>query len=195
MYIVAGLGNPGKKYQFTRHNIGYQAIDLLSSHFNIRVDELKCMSLIGRGSIDDSTEVVLARPLTYMNRSGQAIKCLKEFFKVSISEIIVIYDDMDIPPGFVRIKPSGGAGGHRGIESIINHLGSNQFGRIRIGIGRPEGGQSEVDYVLSPFDEIQKKLVDEKLKLLPEIITSIINRGYNYAMSTYNRRIRFSEQK
>ncbi len=194
MYIIAGLGNPGKKYQSTRHNVGFQAIELLSIHFNISVDELKCMSLIGRGSIGD-TEVVLAKPLTYMNKSGLAIKCLKDFFKVSSSEIIVIYDDMDIPPGSVRVKPSGGAGGHRGVESIIQSLNSREFGRLRIGIGRPETGQSEVDYVLSPFDEIQEKLVNEKLKLLPEIITSIINRGYNYTMSTYNQRISLSEKK
>lgn len=194
MYIIVGLGNPDKKYQLTRHNIGFQAIELLASHFNISVDELKCMSLIGRGSIDD-TEIILAKPLTYMNKSGQTVKCLKDFFKVKNSEIIIIYDDMDIPSGFVRVKPSGGAGGHRGIESIINYLDTREFGRIRIGIDRPEAGQSEVDFVLSPFDEIQEKLVSEKLRLLPEMISSIINRGYNYTMSTYNRKITLSEKK
>lgn len=194
MYLVAGLGNPRKKYQRSRHNVGFQAIELLASHFNIRVDELKCMSLIGKGTIS-GTEVVLAKPLTFMNKSGQAIMCLKEFLNVDNSKIIVIYDDMDLPPGYLRIKPSGGSGGHKGVESIINYLKSNQFGRIRIGIGRPEGGQSEVDYVLGPFDEIQEKLVSEKLKLLPEIITAIITRGYNYTMSTYNRKVSLSEQR
>lgn len=186
MFLIAGLGNPGEEYAETRHNIGFKAIDILSTHYRIPLKELKCRSLIGRGRIAGN-EVVLAKPLTYMNNSGEAIKCLMQKFGLRENEVLVIYDDLDLPAGVLRIRPAGGSGGHRGIESIIKAIGTNRFGRIRIGIGRPDDGD-EVGYVLSPFTDEEKALMDEKLKLIPEIVASLFTRGYNFTMSNYNRR-------
>lgn len=186
MFLIAGLGNPGEEYAETRHNIGFKAVDILSQHYRIPLKELKCHSLIGRGRIAGN-EVILAKPLTFMNNSGEAIKCLMQKFALQENEVLVIYDDLDLPHGVLRIRPAGGSGGHKGIESIIKALGTNRFGRIRIGIGRPEDG-NEVDYVLSPFTDEERAIIEEKLKLIPEVVASLLTRGYNFTMSTYNRR-------
>lgn len=186
MFLIAGLGNPGEEYADTRHNIGFKAIDVLSARFRIELKELKCRSLVGKGRIAGK-EVILAKPLTYMNNSGEAVICLKQMFNLDNDGIIVIYDDLDLPLGTLRVRPSGGSGGHKGLDSIINALGTSHFGRIRIGIDRPDEG-NEVDYVLSSFTEEEKAVMEEKLKLIPEIVASLLTRGYNYTMSTYNRR-------
>lgn len=188
MFLIVGLGNPGKKYQGTRHNVGYLALDILSVSLNIKMEELKCMSLVGEGLMAGE-KVVLAKPLTYMNESGVAVSCLKSLFKLNVSNIIVIFDDMDLPVGYIRVKPSGGSGGHKGVDSISKALGSYDFGRVRIGIGRSLSGD-EVKHVLSPFTNEEQKEIQEKLSELPEIISSIFTKGYNYTMSTFNKRVK-----
>lgn len=187
MYLIAGLGNPGKKYKGTRHNIGFAAVDVLSDVYHIELEELICEAITGRGSIAE-TDVLLAKPISFVNKSGRPIQCLKDKFNIENKKIVVIYDDLDLPLGNIRIKPKGGSGGHKGVSSIIDMLDTNEFGRIRIGIGRPNH-IGEVDYVLSPFKGNELRDVKEQLELIPEVVKKLIQRGYNYTMSTYNTRL------
>lgn len=186
MWLIVGLGNPGVEYARTRHNAGFMAVDVLAAASRAKVDELVCYSLVGRGRLAGA-ELVLAKPVTFMNRSGEAVRCLVERYGLDLSRLLVVYDDMDLPTGTVRLKQAGGSGGHRGMESIIGALGTSQFGRLRIGIGKPPKG-AEVDYVLSPFADAEEELVRTQLERLPELVGALVTRGYNYAMSTFNRR-------
>jgi PTH1 family peptidyl-tRNA hydrolase len=186
MWLIVGLGNPGAEYALTRHNAGFMAVDVLASAARVTIDELQCYSLIGKGRFAGEP-VVLAKPLTFMNRSGEAVSCLLKLLKLGPSNLLVIHDDMDLPCGTLRLKPAGGAGGHKGMESIIQAIGTSEFGRLRIGIGKPARGK-EIDYVLSPFSEEEYALVSEQLSRVPEIVGSLLARGYNYTMSTYNKK-------
>ena len=139
MYLIVGLGNPGAKYQFTRHNTGFNAVEVLAQRLEIRLDKLKCKARIGEGRLGDE-RVVLAQPQTYMNLSGESVRELLNWYKCPLEHMIVIYDDIDLPPGRIRIRAKGSAGTHNGMRNIIYQLGRDDFPRVRIGIGRqPEG--------------------------------------------------------
>ncbi|KUK14476.1 MAG: aminoacyl-tRNA hydrolase [Synergistetes bacterium] len=181
MIIIAGLGNPGSKYEFTRHNFGFRVIDYLAGRWNIKVDRYECRSLVGKK--DDN--LILVKPLTYMNRSGEALRELVVKYKVSPRDVLVIYDDLYLPFGSIRIRKSGGSGGHKGMESIILALGTEEIPRIRLGIGPPPPSGYEY-YVLSEFTDREIKLLPMVLKKVAEAVEFILNEGIEKAMSLYN---------
>ena len=188
MKVIVGLGNPGPSYAGNRHHVGFRCVDYLSRKHDIPINKrrlrLKSINaLYGTGEIA-GTPVVLARPRTYMNLSGTAVAQLVRRFDVSLSDLIVIYDDMDLPTGKIRLRPGGGAGGHNGAASIIASLGSEDFTRIRIGIGRPDG--DEVSYVLSDFAATEKNAIKEALALAADAIGCILTEGLEAAMNRYN---------
>ncbi|HKL12802.1 MAG TPA: aminoacyl-tRNA hydrolase [Halanaerobiales bacterium] len=182
--LIVGLGNPGEKYSETRHNVGFMAIKQLAEEFNILNVDKDCEALVADGKIED-TKVILAQPLTYMNKSGRAVSKLIDKYDISLKDLIVIYDDLDLPAGKIRIKGSGGSGGHKGIKSIIEYMDSNEITRIRIGIGRP----LEIDvteYVLHEFNEDQIKRINQALKKVDDIILELIKDDLDSAMNKFN---------
>lgn len=187
MYIIVGLGNPGKQYEKTRHNIGFDFIDTLADKYNISVLEAKFKALIGKGVIEGQ-KVILAKPLTYMNLSGESIRQLIDYYKVDEeSELIVVYDDISLNPGGLRIRAKGSAGGHNGIKNIIQHLGHDKFMRIKVGVGEKPKGWDLVDYVLGRFTTDDRKLVDEAVNVAVEATTIMITEGIDEAMNRCNR--------
>ncbi|MBI5178328.1 MAG: aminoacyl-tRNA hydrolase [Nitrospinae bacterium] len=163
MKLLVGLGNPGPKYAKTRHNAGFMAVDLIAQSLNAAFDRDMCSSLIARGTAGNE-DIVLAKPQTYMNLSGGAVAALMRKFSLRPEDITVIHDDIDIPPGKVKEKTGGGSGGHNGVSSIAERLGTPEFRRIRIGVGRPSAGMDAAEYVLSPFEADEKPLIAEALQ-------------------------------
>lgn len=189
MYIIAGLGNPGRQYAHTRHNVGYDTIDLLAEKYHIDVDTGKFKGLIGKGAIEGQ-KVILVKPLTYMNLSGECIREVLNFYKADErSELIVIYDDISLAPGQLRIREKGSAGGHNGIKSIISHLGGQEFLRIKVGIGEKPEGWDLADYVLSRFTPEERKTLDEALKRAAEAAVCMMTEGTEAAMNQFNRKV------
>ena len=169
MYIIAGLGNPGKKYEGTRHNIGWQVMDELADKHRIRIMESRFKGLVGKGVIGGE-KVLLLKPLTYMNLSGESIGEAVRFYKIDeTSRLIVVSDDISLDVGQLRMRKKGSAGGHNGLKNIISHLGSEEFMRIRIGVGDKPAGSDLVDYVLGSFSKEEKKILDEtkEMRCLP----------------------------
>ena len=189
MYIIAGLGNPGRQYAHTRHNVGFDAIDVLAEKYNIKVENAKGRALTGSGRIEGQS-VLLVKPLTYMNLSGESIRALTDFYKIDeTSQLIVIYDDISLPPGQLRIREKGSAGGHNGIKSIISHLGGQEFLRIKVGVGEKPAGWDLADYVLSRFAEDDRKKVEEALERAADVAVCLMTDGVEAAMNEYNRKV------
>lgn len=163
MYLIVGLGNPGNRYRFTRHNIGFMVLEKLAQELDIDLKQRSFDAVWGKGKIN-GTDILLAMPQTYMNLSGTAVRQLVAFFKADVSNLIVIHDDLDLSFGTIRLKTGGGNAGHKGLASITENLGSSDFMRVRIGIGRPSDKSRIEGYVLEPFKS------DEELSMLPEII-------------------------
>lgn len=187
MFLVAGLGNPGPKYEATRHNVGFLTVDRLARDFNVPVAKLMFKALVGQITFG-GTKIVLAKPQTYMNLSGNAVAGLLGWFKQLPSELVVIYDDMDLPVGSIRIKAKGGHGGHRGMMSIVEQLGTNEFIRVRIGIGRPDIPEMETaDWVLGRFSAEEEPVVKKVVEAAAQAVKSIITDGVEIAMNKYNR--------
>jgi PTH1 family peptidyl-tRNA hydrolase len=184
MYLVVGLGNPGREYEGTRHNVGFMVIDVLSKMLGIEVSRLKFKSLMGEGHFKGE-KLVLLKPQTFMNLSGEALYDAVNFYKLPLENVIVIYDDKDLDVGKIRIRRKGSSGGHNGMNSIIYLLGSEDFPRIRIGIGRPEQGDL-VAHVLGKFNENEKKVIEEAVKKAAEAVIDIIENGIEHAMSRFN---------
>ena len=188
MRIIIGLGNPAREYQATRHNIGFDTIIRLSDEYNIPLDFKKHKAICGRGYIGGE-KVVLAQPQTYMNLSGESVRELVDFYKVTNEEIIVIYDDVALDVGQLRIRPKGSAGGHNGIKSIIAHLGTQEFPRIRIGVGEKPKNWDLADYVLGRFADEEQPVIREALGRAANACKCIITDGIEEAMNRYNRRL------
>ena len=184
-YLVAGLGNPGSAYRENRHNIGFMVINALAKELDIQIKRVKFKALIGTGKLG-TRSLILAKPQTYMNASGGSISPLVRYFKVPITNLIIIHDDLDLPLGAIRIRPAGGTGGQKGMGSIITSLGSQEIPRMRIGIGRPPGRMSPADYVLQDFDANQKPLRDEVVDQAVKAVITFINEGLEKTMNTYN---------
>lgn len=187
MYIIVGLGNPTKEYQATRHNIGWDAITRISEDYRIPLDYKKHKAICGKGYIEGQ-KVILAQPLTYMNLSGESVRELIDFYKVSPEEIIVIYDDISLEVGQLRIRKKGSAGGHNGIKSIISHLGTDEFPRIKVGVGDKPKGWDLADYVLSRFTKEENEVIREALKTTSEACRMITEGDLDAAMNLYNRK-------
>lgn len=191
--LIVGLGNPGSKYEQTRHNIGFAAIDSLAQSWRIPLSEnRKFQGIFGEGRAPNGDKIRLLKPLTYMNLSGQSIRAVTDWFKLPPESVLIIYDDMDLPVGKLRLRLSGSAGGHNGMKSAIAHLGSQNFPRLRIGIGNPKNqpnaNSETISHVLGRFSQAETQAIGEVLKLTQEAIELSLKQGLPKAMSLYNNR-------
>ena len=187
MKIVIGLGNPGRKYERTRHNAGFLAIDELARAARIELGLEKCHALLGKGALG-TENVVLAKPQTYMNDSGRSVAALLKDCYASAAELIVLHDELDLSLGTVRVKTGGGHGGHNGLRSIIEYLGTADFVRVRIGIGRPVPGMDTADYVLSPFSPEEREAAATATANAAEAVRVIVAQGIAKAMNQFNQK-------
>ncbi len=185
MYIIAGLGNPGRQYEKTRHNAGFMALDALADQLGIAVEEKKHKGLCGRGVIGGE-KVLLLKPQTFMNLSGESIRAAADFYKVDPEHIMVIYDDISLEPGQLRLRKKGSAGGHNGIKSIIACLGTQEFPRIKVGVGAKPDRMDLADYVLGHFSQIEERIMEDAAKEAGQAAQSIIMDGMESAMNRYN---------
>jgi peptidyl-tRNA hydrolase, PTH1 family len=184
--LIVGLGNPGKRYERTRHNLGFLVVDRLAQQHRIDVKKKLCDALVGDWR-DDGERIVLAKPQTFMNRSGLAVKGLLHEYCGTAGDLLVAYDDLDLPLGRIRIRAKGSAAGHRGILSILENLGGAPFSRLRVGIGRPPEGVDPADYVLSPFSSEQVAERDTVVGRAAEALECFLRDGPQRAMEVYNR--------
>ena len=187
MKLIVGLGNPGEKYRFTRHNSGFLVIERLAAKYNIKLDKIGCKAVYGKGRIC-TEEVVLALPQTYMNESGVSVKQLMSNFGVQIDDLIIIYDDVDIEPGSMRIRLNGSAGTHNGMRSVIYHIENDNFKRIRMGIGKAPLHSDIIDHVLGIFSDDEMALFSACCDDAVDAIALIISRGCDFAMNKYNKK-------
>lgn len=185
MKIIIGLGNPTAEYQGTRHNVGFSVIYNISDKFDIKVDTKKHKALIGKGIINGE-KVILAMPMTYMNLSGESVRELVDYYKCDVDDIIVIYDDISLDVGKLRIRKKGSAGGHNGIKNIISHLGTQEFTRIKVGVGEKPKHMDLADYVLGRFSESERPIIREGVDKAREAVEMILSKGPDAAMNQFN---------
>ena len=183
-FLIVGLGNPGRKYRGNRHNIGFMALDALAAAYKIESSKVQNKAIVGNGRIQNQN-VILAKPQTYMNSSGDAVGPLARYYKVPPENVLVIYDELDLPFGTIRLREKGGTGGHNGMKSIINHLGQD-FPRVRLGIGRPPGQMPVPAYVLQDFGKDDLPLLDDVLAEAIRAIETYLREGIQLAMSRHN---------
>jgi PTH1 family peptidyl-tRNA hydrolase len=184
-WIIIGLGNPGRKYRPTKHNVGFRIVDRFAEKKGIRLKRRLGKVQIGEGRVG-AERVVIAKPLTYMNRSGAVVRKLIKELGIPLDHLVVVHDDLDLASGRIKIKEGGGHGGHKGVSSIIEQVGSTDFLRVKVGIDKPQTPEEGADYVLTPFDNEQIPLVDESMKQASEAIEAIVVSGKAKAMSMYN---------
>jgi PTH1 family peptidyl-tRNA hydrolase len=186
--LVVGLGNPGSEYESTPHNLGFLVVDRLAAQCGIRIKRKDSMALVGSGAVE-GCPALLAKPQTYMNLSGRSVRALLEKYSVSPADMLVVYDDLDLPWQTIRIRARGSAGGHHGVESVSSEIGTTEFPRVRLGIAgyRVSDG---AEFVLAPFRRAQKKELDELLDLAAQAVASIISEGVEKSMAKFNRRAR-----
>jgi len=184
-FLIVGLGNPGPDYRQNRHNVGFMVVNALASTLDIPIQRVEMRALVGKG-LFDGERLILAKPQTYMNKSGQAVASLARFYKIPPEQIMVIHDDLDLPFGTLRLRPFGGTGGQRGMESIVAKLGTRDFPRLRVGIGRPPGRMDPADYVLHDFDPDQETFLPEIFDRAVKAIRRFITSGIEMAMNEFN---------
>ena len=187
MYLIAGLGNPTREYEKTRHNVGFETIDILAGKAGTTVTEKKHKALYGKGYIGGQ-KVILAKPQTYMNLSGESIREIADFYKIEPENIIILCDDINLSEGQLRIRLKGSAGGHNGLKNIISHLGTQEFPRIRIGVGEKPRGMDLADYVLGRFPKEQQAVMEEAYRDAADAACMMIEEGADAAMNHYNRK-------
>lgn len=186
MYLIVGLGNPGKDYEKTRHNVGFDTADALIDEYSILQSGVKFNAMYGKGMINGE-KVLVAKPLTYMNLSGEAVRGLVDYFKIDVKEeLIIVYDDIDLEPGNIRVRAKGSAGGHNGMKSIIQHLGTQEFARVRVGVGAKPKGWDLADHVLGHFSKEDRVLIDESVKRACKAVACFVENGIDTAMNQYN---------
>lgn len=185
MKIIAGLGNPGDRFAGTRHNVGFSTIVYLGDKYDIRFTEKKHKAVFGKGIIEGE-KVILAMPQTYMNSSGESVRELVDYYKCGLEDIIIIYDDIDLPLGKIRIRERGSAGGHNGMKDIVSHLGSQDFVRVRVGVGKKPDNMDLVDYVLSRFSKDELPLIRIGCEQACDAVSVILRDGAAAAMNLYN---------
>lgn len=183
MKVIVGLGNPGRKYSETRHNIGFKVLEELARRHGVQKEESRFDAIIGHISLNGH-KVLLVKPLTYMNLSGKAVQPLLHWYKAELSNLIVVYDDMDLPVGTLRLRAEGGSGGHKGLTNIIERLASREFARLRLGIGRPDG--EAIDWVLGTFGPEEKEIVAEMVTRAADALECWNAQGIVKAMNEYN---------
>jgi PTH1 family peptidyl-tRNA hydrolase len=184
-YLIAGFGNPGREYRNTRHNVGFRLIDSVVSEFNTKLTKVQFKAMTGTIELDNA-RIILAKPQTFMNLSGQAVAALMRFYKIPLDKVLVAHDDIDLPLGTIRIRPGGGSGGQKGLASTIEKLGTQDFPRMRIGIGRPSGSQEAAGYVLQEFSNADEKVLLDVLPQGVQAIKVFIADGLEAAMTRYN---------
>ena len=184
MKLIVGLGNPGKKYEGTRHNMGFMAVDLFSDVSKIDIDREAFQGLLGRGKVLDQ-DVMLFKPTTFMNLSGNAVREVVNYFKIDVNDVVVIYDDMALAPGTIRLRLGGSSGGQKGMQNIIEQLGTDKIKRIRVGIGEPD--DSAIDYVLSKPLKEEKVLIDQALEKAKDALVMYLKKGFEVAMNNFNK--------
>lgn len=185
MYLIIGLGNPEKDYSKTRHNMGFNVVNKVAEKYGIEINKKKFDSLYGEGIIENE-KVILLKPQTYMNLSGKAIIQAVNFYKIPLENICVIYDDMDIAPGIIKIRKKGGAGSHNGMKSVVAELKSEDFARIRVGIGTPKFKEDSINYVIGAIPQEELIILDEGTTKAAEAITTILQEGIDKAMNKFN---------
>ena len=184
-FLLVGLGNPGREYRETRHNVGFMVIDQLCKVMGVSMSRVQSKALVAVGNLEGQ-RVVLAKPQTFMNLSGQAVGGLMRFYKVPMDQLIITHDDLDLPLGTLRIRPGGGSAGQRGMASIIQQLGTQEFARLRFGIGRPPGQMDPAAYVLQRFTKTEQELLDQVLDRAVSAVRVFVRDGLNTAMNQYN---------
>lgn len=187
MYLIAGLGNPGKQYEGSRHNAGFASVDILADKLGISINENKHKGLCGKGIIGGE-KVILLKPQTYMNLSGESLRAASDFYKIEPENIIVIYDDIDLAVGHLRVRTKGSAGGHNGIKSIIAHLGTQEFPRVRVGVGAKPDRMDLADYVLGRFSQVERPVMEEAFETAAQAAIAIVEEGIDKAMNRFNGR-------
>lgn len=193
MFIIAGLGNPGKEYEGTRHNVGFDVIDALADKYNISVNERKGRAFCGKGIIAGQ-KVLLVKPQTFMNLSGESIRSLADFYKIDPeTEFLVIFDDVSLDVGQIRIRKKGSAGGHNGIKSIISHLGTQDFQRIKVGVGEKPKEYDLADYVLGHFSKEDRETMSDGYKSAMEAVELILADEIEEAMNRFNKKVKAKE--
>ena len=193
MFLIVGLGNPTLQYEGTRHNVGFDVIDLLADKYNITVETRKGRAYIGKGMMEGK-KVILAKPQTYMNLSGESVRSLVDYYKIDEeSELLIVYDDVSLGVGQLRIRKKGSAGGHNGIKNIISHLDTNVFMRIKIGVGEKPKKYDLADYVLSRFSKVEREQMEEGYEKAVRAAVMILNGGTDAAMNEYNRKAKQEE--
>lgn len=185
MKLVVGLGNPGQKYAGTRHNVGFDCIDYCAQDMQIELNQSKFKGIYGQGMVNGE-KVFLLKPLTYMNLSGESVRPFADYFNIDLKDIVVIYDDMDLPVGKIRLRQKGSAGGHNGIKSLIQHLGTAEFNRIRIGIDRPKNGESIVNYVLGSYHPDERGPVEDAVVQATKATRAWTSKTFLEVMNEFN---------
>lgn len=183
--LITGLGNPGEKYARTRHNAGFMVVDCLAYEYNIQLSKQKFDLVFGKGMIEGAS-VILAKPMAYMNRSGQPLKKLADYMGLTSENLLVIYDDIDLAFERIKIKKMGGHGGHNGIRSLVESFGTNDFTRIRIGIGRPEGEKNVTGHVLGKFTAEEAETFDKVIENAGKVVVTVVSKGLTAAMNNFN---------
>lgn len=186
-FLIAGLGNPGPSYRHNRHNVGFMFVDHFADSLGIRLSRMQMKAIFGSGRFG-SSKLILAKPQTMMNRSGQSIAAIVRYYQIPVSNLFVVFDDLDLPNAVLRLKPAGGSGGHRGLKSIIRELGSDQFPRVRLGIGRPPGRMDPADYVLQDFSEPEWESMAITLQEAESCLKEAIEAGLQSAMTRCNQK-------
>ncbi len=189
MYVIVGLGNPGMQFAATRHNVGFEVIERLAHENHIKLNKKKHKAIIGSGHIAGH-KVLLVQPQTYMNASGESVRPIMDFYKCSEKDLIVVYDDICFEVGTMRIRKKGSAGGHNGMKSIINHLGTNEFTRIRVGVGNKSPEWDLKDHVLSRFNDVEIKEIVDEIKRASDAIELMLRDSVDKAMNIYNVKIK-----
>ncbi len=185
MKLIIGLGNPGKQYEHTRHNIGFDVIDALAEKWGTPLNQMKFNGMYASAHRPEG-KVMLVKPLTYMNLSGECVRPMMDYFDIEMEDIIVIYDDLDLDVGKLRLRQKGSAGGHNGIKSLIQHLGTQEFNRIRVGISRPPAPMKVADYVLSKFSKEEQGIVDDAVKKSCDAVEAALSQKFLDVMNKFN---------
>jgi peptidyl-tRNA hydrolase, PTH1 family len=184
-YLIVGLGNPGREYRETRHNVGFMLVDRLAVKLNARFSRLQSKALVAT-AVYNECKIILAKPQTFMNLSGQSVQGLIHFYKLPLTNLLIAHDDLDLPLGTIRIRPDGGSAGQKGMKSTLERLGTDEFPRIRLGIGRPPGQMQAPDYVLQDFSNSDMSVISETLNRGVEAALTFVTEGLNAAMNKYN---------
>lgn len=192
-FLIVGLGNPGREYEYTRHNIGFLVIQRLAQRWGMDVTQYRFKALTGNGMVKGK-RVALVMPQTFMNNSGVAVGSYVNFYKVNLDHLVVVNDDLDVPFGSIRIRKAGGSAGQKGMQSIITRLGSETFPRLRVGIGRPPGRMDAVDYVLKKFKGPEEEILNQVLDTCADALETYLEYGIDKAMNTYNGSVLNDEQ-